>query len=169
MPRSGSNGRTGRYPEDRKGARKLNASTRRRPATSGPWRPARTGRGRATVPGPSGSARGAVAAGAISRIRLTTTILLARLRANRALFAKSAATLDRLSDGRLVLGLAPGTREDDYNASGVDFLQRGKLFDALLERATRQWQDHGGIGPRPATAGGPRCCSAGSPSPPCGG
>ncbi|MFG2627166.1 LLM class flavin-dependent oxidoreductase [Streptomyces sp. NPDC048473] len=97
----------------------------------------------------------AVAAGATSRIRLTTTILLAPLRANHALFAKSAATLDRLSDGRLVLGLAPGAREDDYSASGVDFRQRGKLFDALLERATRQWQDHGGIGPRPATAGGP--------------
>ncbi|WP_405682435.1 LLM class flavin-dependent oxidoreductase [Streptomyces sp. NBC_00057] len=97
----------------------------------------------------------AVAAGATSRIRLTTAILLAPLRANHALFAKSAATLDRLSDGRLVLGLAPGAREDDYNASGVDFRQRGKLFDALLQRATWQWQDHGGIGPRPATAGGP--------------
>ncbi|MEU1628535.1 LLM class flavin-dependent oxidoreductase [Streptomyces sp. NPDC020096] len=98
----------------------------------------------------------AVAAGATSRIRLTTAILLAPLRSNHALFAKSAATLDRLSGGRLVLGLAPGFREDDFRASGVDYQHRGKLFDALLERATRQWQDPGeGIGPHPATPGGP--------------
>jgi alkanesulfonate monooxygenase SsuD/methylene tetrahydromethanopterin reductase-like flavin-dependent oxidoreductase (luciferase family) len=111
----------------------------------------------------------AVAAGVTSRIRLTTGVLLAPLRANHALFAKSAATLDRLSGGRLVLGLAPGIREDDFSVSGVDFRRRGKLLDALLERATRQWQDRSGIGPHPVTAGGPRCCSAGSPSPRCGG
>ncbi|MFD0505515.1 LLM class flavin-dependent oxidoreductase [Streptomyces chiangmaiensis] len=98
----------------------------------------------------------AVAAGATSRIRLTTGILLAPLRANHALFAKSAATLDRLSGGRLVLGLAPGAREDDYKAGRLDFQRRGKLFDSLLETATRQWQSHDGIGPRPATPGGPQ-------------
>jgi alkanesulfonate monooxygenase SsuD/methylene tetrahydromethanopterin reductase-like flavin-dependent oxidoreductase (luciferase family) len=98
----------------------------------------------------------AVAAGATSRIRLTTAILLAPLRSNHALFAKSAATLERLSGGRLVLGLAPGFREDDFHASGVDYRRRGKLFDVLLERATRQWRDPGnGIGPHPATPGGP--------------
>ncbi|MEW1656751.1 LLM class flavin-dependent oxidoreductase [Streptomyces sp. NPDC093707] len=97
----------------------------------------------------------AVAAGATTRIRLTTTILLAPQRANHALFAKSAATLDRLSGGRLVLGLAPGAREDDYLAGGVAFQRRGKLLDALLEQATRQWQGDGDIGPRPATPGGP--------------
>ncbi|MEU3714169.1 LLM class flavin-dependent oxidoreductase [Streptomyces catenulae] len=97
----------------------------------------------------------AVAAGATSRIRLTTSILLAPLRANHALFAKSAATLDRLSGGRLVLGLAPGAREDDYRAGGLPFRRRGRLFDALLETATAQWRETDGIGPRPATPGGP--------------
>jgi alkanesulfonate monooxygenase SsuD/methylene tetrahydromethanopterin reductase-like flavin-dependent oxidoreductase (luciferase family) len=97
----------------------------------------------------------AVAAGATSRIRLTTAVLLAPLHANHALFAKSAATLDCLSGGRLVLGLGSGSREDDFSASGVDFRRRGKLLDALLEQATRQWQDRSGIGPHPATAGGP--------------
>ncbi|MFF3878114.1 LLM class flavin-dependent oxidoreductase [Streptomyces sp. NPDC001978] len=108
----------------------------------------------------------AVAAGATSRIRLTTAILLAPLRSNHTLFAKSAATLDRLSGGRLVLGLAPGIREDDYSASGVDYQRRGKLFDALLEQAARQWQDPGdGIGPRPATVGGPPLLFGGSTKP----
>jgi alkanesulfonate monooxygenase SsuD/methylene tetrahydromethanopterin reductase-like flavin-dependent oxidoreductase (luciferase family) len=97
----------------------------------------------------------AVAAGATSRIRLTTVVLLAPLRANHALFAKSAATLDRLSRGRLVLGLAPGPREDDYTAGGVDFRRRGKLLDALVEQAVRQWERPGDIGPAPATPGGP--------------
>jgi alkanesulfonate monooxygenase SsuD/methylene tetrahydromethanopterin reductase-like flavin-dependent oxidoreductase (luciferase family) len=98
----------------------------------------------------------AVAAGATSRIRLTTVVLLAPLRANHALFAKSAATLDRLSGGRLVLGLAVGPREDDYTAGGADFRRRGQLLDALVERSVRQWEHPGdGIGPAPATPGGP--------------
>jgi alkanesulfonate monooxygenase SsuD/methylene tetrahydromethanopterin reductase-like flavin-dependent oxidoreductase (luciferase family) len=98
----------------------------------------------------------AFAAGATSRIRLTTVVLLAPLRANHALFAKSAATLDRLSGGRLVLGLAPGSREDDYTVGGADFRRRGKLFDALVERSVRQWEHPGdGTGPAPATPGGP--------------
>jgi alkanesulfonate monooxygenase SsuD/methylene tetrahydromethanopterin reductase-like flavin-dependent oxidoreductase (luciferase family) len=97
----------------------------------------------------------AVAAGATSRIRLTTVVLLAPLRASHALFAKSAATLDRLSGGRLVLGLGAGSREDDYTAGGADFRHRGKLFDALVERAVRQWERPGDIGPAPATPGGP--------------
>lgn len=98
----------------------------------------------------------AVAAGATTRIRLITGILLAPLRTNHVLFAKSAATLDRLSGGRLVLGLAPGVREDDFSVCGVDFHRRGKLFDALVERAVRQWARLGdGVGPAPATPGGP--------------
>jgi alkanesulfonate monooxygenase SsuD/methylene tetrahydromethanopterin reductase-like flavin-dependent oxidoreductase (luciferase family) len=98
----------------------------------------------------------AVAAGATSRIRLTTVVLLAPLRTNHALFAKSAATLDRLSGGRLVLGLAPGAREDDYTTGGADFQRRGQLFDDLVERSVRQWERPGdGPGPAPATPGGP--------------
>ena len=98
----------------------------------------------------------AIAAGATSRIRLTTCVLVAPLRANHALFAKSAATFDRLSGGRLVLGLAPGPREDDYAVGDVDFRHRGKLLDALVEQAVRQWEGLGdGVGPAPATPGGP--------------
>jgi alkanesulfonate monooxygenase SsuD/methylene tetrahydromethanopterin reductase-like flavin-dependent oxidoreductase (luciferase family) len=111
----------------------------------------------------------AVAAGATSRIRLTTVILLAPLHANHALFAKSAATLDCLSSGRLVLGLAPGPREDDYTVGGVDFRRRGKLFDALVERAVRQWDTlTASAQPRPRPAAR-RCCSGGPAGPPCAG
>src|SRR5918911_4889616 len=71
----------------------------------------------------------AAAAAVTERIGLTTSILIAPLRVNAALLAKQAATLDHLSNGRLVLGLAVGGREDDYGASGVDFHTRGKRFE----------------------------------------
>src|SRR5918996_3026799 len=63
----------------------------------------------------------AAAAAVTERIRLVTDVLLAPLRTNTALLAKQTATLDSLSEGRLVLGLAPGAREDDFAVSGADF------------------------------------------------
>ncbi len=63
----------------------------------------------------------AAAAGVTERIRLMTAILLAPTRANGAVLAKQAATLDVLSGGRLALGVAVGRREDDFAAVGVDF------------------------------------------------
>src|SRR3954471_6380919 len=85
------------------------------------------------------------AAAVTERIRLATTILIAPLRPNAALFAKQAASLDALSDGRLVLGVAVGGREDDFAASDVDFHSRGREFEAMLETWQRVWdgEDHG--------------------------
>ena len=96
----------------------------------------------------------AAAAGVTERIRLATTILLAPTRANGAVLAKQAATLDVLSGGRLVLGVAVGRREDDFEAAGVDFHARAQIFDDLLERLDRIWDGEGGIGP-PTPAGRP--------------
>ncbi|GII67424.1 monooxygenase [Sphaerisporangium krabiense] len=96
----------------------------------------------------------AAAAGATSRIRLLTSVLLGPLRANHALFAKEVATLDQLAGpGRLRLGLAPGLRPDDFAAGGSDYTTRGKDLDRLLERLAAAGDDQ--VGPRPATPGGP--------------
>jgi alkanesulfonate monooxygenase SsuD/methylene tetrahydromethanopterin reductase-like flavin-dependent oxidoreductase (luciferase family) len=92
----------------------------------------------------------AAAAAVTERVRLVTDILIAPLRSNTALLAKQAATIDNLSGGRLVLGLAPGGREDDYEVSGVDFSARGRLFDRQLEDLGRFWRGEGGVGPAPA-------------------
>ena len=91
----------------------------------------------------------AAAAAVTERIRLATTVLLAPLRSNTALFAKQAATLHDLSGGRLVLGLAPGGREDDYDVSDVDFRTRGRAFDRQLDEMLRVWggEEKGFAGP----------------------
>lgn len=73
------------------------------------------------------------------RIKLVTDILIAPLRVNTALFAKQTATLDHLSEGRLVLGLAVGGREDDFELSGVDFSKRGRIFDRQLQELASLW------------------------------
>lgn len=98
---------------------------------------------------------GLTAAAAVTeRIRIASTVILGPLRANAALFAKQAATLDNFSNGRLLLGLAVGGRDDDYQASGVDFHERGRLLDRQLEEMTSIWSGEekgfaGPIGPPP--------------------
>jgi alkanesulfonate monooxygenase SsuD/methylene tetrahydromethanopterin reductase-like flavin-dependent oxidoreductase (luciferase family) len=97
----------------------------------------------------------AAVAAVTERIRLTTSILIAPYRANGALVTKQAATLDQLSDGRLVLGAAVGAREDDYEASGVDIHTRGRRFEEMLEQWRCIWAGErfgvaGAIGPQPA-------------------
>jgi alkanesulfonate monooxygenase SsuD/methylene tetrahydromethanopterin reductase-like flavin-dependent oxidoreductase (luciferase family) len=100
----------------------------------------------------------AAAAAVTERIRLMTAIAIVPYRANTALFAKQGLTLDSLSGGRAVLGMALGSREDDYLASGVDYHQRGRFFDIQLEEIRRIWhgESHGHvIGPPPVREGGP--------------
>src|SRR3954452_6409877 len=94
----------------------------------------------------------AAAAGVTERIRLATTIMIAPYRANGALVAKQAASLDRVSGGRLTLGVAVGGREDDYEVSGVDFHERGRIMDEMLEQWQRIWRGELGIGPEPVHA-----------------
>ena len=96
----------------------------------------------------------AAAAAVTERIRLATTILIAPYRINGALVAKQAATLDHLSGGRLVLGVAPGARQDDYDVSGADLHRRGRELDKMLDLWRRIWAGEdfgtaGAIGPQP--------------------
>jgi len=107
------------------------------------------------------------AAAVTSRIRLTTSTLLAPLHSNPALLAKQAASLDRLSGGRLVLGLSLGGREDDYIASGLSTHGRGHRLEEQLAMMKRVWSGEdfgtaGGIGPEPARPGGPEIILGGA-------
>jgi alkanesulfonate monooxygenase SsuD/methylene tetrahydromethanopterin reductase-like flavin-dependent oxidoreductase (luciferase family) len=90
----------------------------------------------------------AAAAAVTERIRLTSTVLLASYRGSAAVLAKQLATIDQLSGGRLVVGLAAGDREDDFAAAGARFAERGRELDAVVGELRAVW---GGdrIGPRP--------------------
>lgn len=81
----------------------------------------------------------AAAAGATSRIELTTNILLAPLYPPTIL-AKAAASIDQISGGRFTLGMAPGGRPDDFVVAGRDFSRRGREFDAQLDLLHRAWR-----------------------------
>ncbi|MDQ0382149.1 LLM class flavin-dependent oxidoreductase [Amycolatopsis thermophila] len=96
----------------------------------------------------------AVLAGATTRVRLQTEVLLAPLR-EPALLAKQAATLDRLSGGRFTLGLGVGGRADDHQATGTDPRHRGRRLDEQMARMRRIWSGAEPIGPAPARPGGP--------------
>ena len=94
------------------------------------------------------------AAGAVTeRIGLATDILIAPLRANTALLAKQAASIEAIAGpGRLTLGLAVGGREDDFAAGGVDFHRRGRIFERQLGELRSHWSGETGVGPEASPA-----------------
>ena len=55
--------------------------------------------------------------------------------------AKSAATVDRLADGRLVLGIASGDRDPEYRAFGVDPDERGQLVRESVDALRTLWRE----------------------------
>ena len=59
---------------------------------------------------------------------------------DRAMLAKLAAGLDQLSEGRFVLGLATGWRDEDYVVAGKEYKGRGKRLDADVEYMLRAWR-----------------------------
>lgn len=95
----------------------------------------------------------AAAAAATSRIRLATTIVVGPLH-NSIHLAKVAASIDAISNGRLVLGLAIGARREDYDAAGIDYRLRGKRFTEQLAILRALWEG-GTIGPDAARSSGP--------------
>lgn len=74
----------------------------------------------------------AVAAGATERVRLGTSILIMPLR-NPVILAKELATLQFLSENRMILGAGVGWNEAEYAAVGVHKSERGKRTDEMLD------------------------------------
>jgi len=81
----------------------------------------------------------AAAAAATEHVGLFSNIVIAPLR-DGVLLAKEAASVDRLSNGRLTLGLAVGARVDDYEVVEKDFGSRGRRFEEQLELMPRVWR-----------------------------
>jgi alkanesulfonate monooxygenase SsuD/methylene tetrahydromethanopterin reductase-like flavin-dependent oxidoreductase (luciferase family) len=100
------------------------------------------------------------AAAVTERIGLTTAVLIGPYRGNGALLAKQLATVDCIAGGRLRVGIAIGPREDDYEATGSSFRERGRNIDRQLAELRAVWAQErrgyaGPIGPAPVQSGGP--------------
>ena len=97
-------------------------------------------------------------AGRTRRIPISVVALLAPLYEPLKL-AEDLAILDIASGGRVAVCAGMGYRPEEYAMFGLDFAQRGKLLDDVLEFLIRAWPgepfEHGGrtvrLTPRPLT------------------
>jgi probable F420-dependent oxidoreductase len=80
------------------------------------------------------------AAAATTRLRVQTHILVLPYR-NPLLTAKAVLSLDVLSAGRVILGVAPGYLKPEFAALGVDFDERNELTDEAIDVMRRIWTD----------------------------
>jgi probable F420-dependent oxidoreductase len=74
-----------------------------------------------------------------SRLRLLTYLAVVPYR-NPLLLAKAAATVDKLSGGRFVLGVGTGYLKTEFRALGVDIEERNALFDEALDVLPLHWK-----------------------------
>ena len=79
-------------------------------------------------------------ASATTRLRLVASSIIAPLR-HPVLLAKQLATLDLLSEGRLVVQPTVSWHRAEYDALGVPFEQRGELLDEHLGAWRALWRD----------------------------
>lgn len=81
-------------------------------------------------------------AGITRNVALGTAAIVLPIR-HPMMVAKAAASVDRLSGGRLILGLASGDRPVEYPLLGLDFENRGETFRQSLAYLRDAWKDGG--------------------------
>ena len=79
-------------------------------------------------------------AGKTERIALATGSIVLPLR-HPAHVAKASASVDVLSGGRLILGVASGDRPEEYPALNLPLSERGERFRASFDYIRRMWED----------------------------
>jgi len=75
-----------------------------------------------------------------AKIRLGTGVLVLPLR-NPVVLAKELSSLDRIAEGRLLLGMASGWYRREFDAVGVPYHERGKIMDRSLDILRRLWSE----------------------------
>jgi probable F420-dependent oxidoreductase len=75
-----------------------------------------------------------------SKITLGTSVI-DMLFHNPVILARRFATLDVLSEGRIIAGLGIGWSRDEYQASNIPFSNRGKRADEFIQALKRIWTD----------------------------
>jgi alkanesulfonate monooxygenase len=73
-------------------------------------------------------------------VKLGTGVLVLPLR-NPVVLAKELSSLDLISGGRLLLGMASGWYRREFDAVGVPFNERGRIMDRNLEILHRLWTE----------------------------
>jgi len=74
------------------------------------------------------------------RIRLGTGVMVLPLR-NPVVAAKVLGSLDQVSGGRLILGAASGWYAREFDAVGISFKDRGRIFERNLDLLLRLWTE----------------------------
>ena len=75
-----------------------------------------------------------------SKIKMGTGVLVLPLR-NPVTLAKQLSSMDQLSEGRLIMGMAVGWYKREFDAVGIPFDKRGKIMDENLEIMKRLWTE----------------------------
>lgn len=89
------------------------------------------------------------------RIRLGTGMLVLPVHLPVHL-AKRLATLDRLSGGRVTVGVGVGWLKEELDLAGADWSGRGKLADEAIAELRRRWStDDADVFPKPVQQPGP--------------
>lgn len=98
----------------------------------------------------------AAAAARTERVELLTTVLNTGYRGGPVVLAKQIDSVERLSGGRLTVGLGMGGWPEDYAAGGVEMAGRGAAFEATLAAMREVWRGEraGAAGPIPALPAG---------------
>jgi probable F420-dependent oxidoreductase len=120
------------------------------------------------TPWPDSVVLAAAIAARTRTLRVALAAIIAPLR-HPLLLAKQLATLDLLACGRLVVQPTVSWAEEEYEALGVPFRQRGAILDEQLEAMHAAWTDAAAAfegahfrfadvycEPKPFHAGGPR-------------
>ena len=92
------------------------------------------------TPWPDSIVLASAIAAATVRLRIALAAVIAPLR-HPLLLAKQLATLDLLSEGRVVVQPTVSWHEEEYAALGVPFHQRGAILDEQLEVMAAAWRD----------------------------
>ena len=79
-------------------------------------------------------------AAATSHVRLATSVVLPSLR-GAVVFAKTTATLDVISQGRLELGVGIGWQREEYDAAGIEWDNRSRIFTDTLGACIELWNN----------------------------
>jgi probable F420-dependent oxidoreductase len=114
-----------------------------------------------------------------TRCRLGVAVLALPPR-NPVLVAKQVATLDALSERRVILGVGTGWIEEELHYLGASWPQRGHMLDEAIQVLRHLWSDefaHSFQGrytaftdiacfPKPVQSGGPKVLIGGMTTPP---